>query len=499
MLSKGNLFIFLSSILLLPSIWNFFNKNCNYFTDYLFCSSSPTLFIKYLNFGFIFTIFISLSLIYYKIISRYRHSLAPRRHSRESGNLVWKHTAIIVFIFFLISPIGTTDIFYYRGVVKGDIAENINPYFGGFSKEINFLNLKFENLSPVMYSPLYLQINKSIYTLSPNNEFLSIYLYKFFALGVFMLCAIIIYKYFGREKTILFIFNPLFPFEFVTNAHLDIYMFLFLILSIIFTIKNKIYFSIISIFLASLIKFNALICLPLFILYYLSTCKNLKQLLGKIAEIFLGVLSGISITAMFYAPYWKGIDTLNGFREQSDWSFNTLIERFTFSPLNPTYHVYKEWNSKSFVIVWGVFVLIGVCLFAFHFFKNLYSAVKHKRIYEFINTNTLFFYSGLMFFLLPALMMRSFLPWYLTWSSLFFIFSEFKNKNKVLFLLTLILAIYYPTVYLIGHFNYFQNNNYYSSLVLIEAILNVFILRNILSYQKLLNTNFCPESKHKKL
>ncbi|MBP7859462.1 hypothetical protein KA001_00680 [Patescibacteria group bacterium] len=472
MFSKNKLFIFTSFILLIPTIWNLWNRNCDYFTDYLFCSSNPSDFIKYLNFFFLFFIFLGLSFLYYKIISS--------RHSSESGNLVWKNVLLIVFIFFLISPFGTTDIFYYRGVAQGEIEKQINPYFGGFSKDLEFLNLKFDNLSPVMYPPLFLQINKAIYSFSPTNEILSVYLYKFFSLIVFLFCVYLIKRYFDTQTAILFALNPLLLFEFVTNAHLDIYMILFFVLSIVFLKKQKIVFSVYFVFVATLIKFNAILVLPFYALYFLSISENFKNLLVNCLKISIGAISGLLTIVIFYIPYWKGFETLQGISKQADWSFNTLYERLVFTSLNPFLYLFEgKYNYSSFRDIWLILVFIGFTILALHIvinlpFRNLVSSVftcLRRQGFQ-LSADSLYFYSGFLLLLFPTLMMRSFLPWYLSWATIFFIFSHFKYKKVVLFLLSLILAIYYPTVYLIGHFNYFQGQViYYNSLIIVEWLL----------------------------
>ncbi len=465
MFSKNKLFIFTSFILLVPTVWNLWNKNCDYFTDYLFCTSVPIEFIKYLNFFFLFFIFLGLSFLYYKIISS--------RHSSESGNLVWKNVLLIVFIFFLISPFGTTDIFYYRGVAQGEIEKQINPYFGGFSKNLDFLNLKFDNLSPVMYPPLFLQINKAIYSLSPTNEFFSIYIYKFFASIVFLFCVYLIKRYFDTQTAILFALNPLLLFEFVTNAHLDIYMILFFVLSAIFLKKQKIVFSVYFVFVATLIKFNAVLILPFYALYFLSISKNFKNLFVNFLKISIGAVFGLLTIIIFYIPYWKGFETLQGISKQADWSFNTLYERLVFTKLNPFLYLFEgKYNYSSFRDIWLILVFIGFTILALHIvinlpFRNLVSSVFSFQL----SADSLYFYSGFLLLLFPTLMMRSFLPWYLSWATLFFMFSHFKYKKVVLFLLSLILTIYYPTVYLIGHFNYFQGSIYYNWLIGAELLL----------------------------
>src|SRR3989344_3654077 len=212
--------LYISAIfLLIPTISIFGSISakpfCNFYTDYLFCSYLPQDINKYYNFFYLLIFFFLSSFCYFKIIN-FKYFFAK------------KDIIFLALIFFLILPFGSTDIFYYRGLAKAEIEQNINPYKGGFYKQIEILDIIQGPLGETMYPPVWLQVNKQIYKIAPKNEIISIYIYKLFALISFLVSYFLIKKFSDQKNAIIFATNPLILFELLTNAHLDIYLILLL-------------------------------------------------------------------------------------------------------------------------------------------------------------------------------------------------------------------------------------------------------------------------------
>jgi len=381
-------------------------------------------------------------------------------------------------------PFGSTDIFYYRGVAKGEIEQSVNPYKGGFKKDILFINMPAKRplTTPVMYPPIWLQFNKVLYSISPTNEYLSIYVYKFFALVFALLSYLIIKKGINKTTANIFILNPIVLFEFATNAHLDSYLIFLTTASIVMFLKNKFVKSVLILFVANMIKFTAALPLAFYYIYDFLSHRKLKGRLRAIGTFEVTTTIGFLFVFLSYKPYWFGAKTLEGISKQADWPYNTLFERLVFTKLNPALYVFGgRYNAQSFRDMWLMLVLIGFSIICLHILKNL-NLSSMKDLFKLIKLkfsitkNSAIFYSGFLLFIFPTIMIRSFLPWYLMWGGVFFMFSKFKYKFEVLALQTLILAIYYPTVYLMGHFNVSTGHPIYSYLVSTEIILTTVTL-----------------------
>lgn len=443
-LEPKKLFIFTSVLMFIPTIWTIsYIKNstlCNFFNDYLNCVSNNLLLDRILNATYITLIGLLLSVSYYLIL-------------KNKTVFSIKEISVIIMLFLLTLPFGTTDIFYYRSVAHGE-TESINPFKGGFTKEIKIINFKdAPSDKPVMYPPLLLKISSFIYSIAPNNELISIYLYKLFAALAFIVTGFLILKFFGVDKFTSFITNPLLLFEFITNAHFDVYLILLIVLSIILIKSNQAIKSIYVLFLMALIKFNGILVAPIYASYLFL---NNKLKLKAFFQILIGTVLGILTFIILYKEYWFGIDTIKGIIDQSAWSYNSLFERLTYSKLNPYKHIMGGTIvGQSFRDNYIYLNVLGLSLLLIHFIKNLHINKKIKANFKLakITLNASIFYSGLVLLVFPTLCLRYFLPWYLSWSIIYFILSDFTFKNKLLITLNLIIPIYYGFISYMMHFN----------------------------------------------
>jgi len=348
---------------------------------------------------------------------------------------------------FLTVPFGSTDVFYYLGAARGEITSNINPYLGGFVKINPFHATLFFGSGPIMYPPLWLTINKVLWTISaPFGLLGQAYSYKLIFLICHFLTSWLIYKSTKRfDDFILYFFNPLLLFEFVTNAHYDALMLLFIALGIYLILKDKVILGLTSISSAILTKYTAVLFLPFLVMYLTIEAWKHKKLISQISNTLVaGVVSVMLLTISAY-PYWTktGVTMLKGITAQSDWFVNSFFATL-YVPLIWFYKVTTAQNipSVSAKYLWILLIVIGVTILV----KRLIPLITR------ISLTTLFELLTMVVIVFLIFFQRSFWPWYASWA---FLPAVFLAKNNKIFKLALIftfssLAFYIPFVFF-GH------------------------------------------------
>ena len=350
----------------------------------------------------------------------------------------------------LTAPFGSTDIFYYLGAARGEVISNINPYLGGFIKINPFHATLFAGNGPIMYPPLWLTINKVLWTLSaPLGLLGQAYFYKLIFLICHVLTSWLVYKSTKRfDSLILYFFNPLILFEFATNAHFDALMLLFIAFGIYLITNNKVIIGLTSISLAVLTKYTAVLFLPFLVVYLMfNAWKNKKLTRVSLKIIGAGLLS-MAITFVSFYPYWKitGKNMLTGIMTQNDWFVNSLFSTL-YVPLIWLYKVLMGQSipSISAKYLWILLILAGTTLVVARVRQYLQkiSRISPIPLFELLILSVIVF---LMFF------QRSFWPWYATWA---FLPAVFLTKTNKLFKSGLIftfssLAFYIPFAFF-GH------------------------------------------------
>ncbi len=177
--------------------------------------------------------------------------------------------------------------------------------------------LPVHGVSP--YGPLWTWIEVAAFWVagSVGGTFLLI---KAIVVGASLGTAALIWHVLGRVRpedqllgTLLYLWNPMIVIEFAAEGHNDALMILCLLASLALTVSGRPARAVTASFLGVLVKYLPLLFLPAQAVYLWRTEGNQARLALRLG---LGVLAGVALTTAFYAPFWAGIDTLEGVRLQ---------------------------------------------------------------------------------------------------------------------------------------------------------------------------------------
>ncbi|KKR51404.1 MAG: hypothetical protein UT84_C0001G0089 [Candidatus Curtissbacteria bacterium GW2011_GWA1_40_16] len=183
------------------------------------------------------------------------------------------NTLVLVFAY----PLLSYDIFNYIFDTKIIAYYHLNPYTHSaldFPSDtwIRFMRWT-HRYSP--YGPFWLTLSLFPYILGFGKFILTLFAFKIFIGTFHLLNTYIIYNILQRTKpsitligTATYSLNPLFLMEGVTNAHNDIVLATFLLMSVFFLVCRKTLHSFGSLVLGILVKYIPLLVLPWNILYF---------------------------------------------------------------------------------------------------------------------------------------------------------------------------------------------------------------------------------------
>ena len=324
------------------------------------------------------------------------------------------YSSLFFFVAALCLPNDSSDIYGYiaRGAQQFYFA--MNPYasvvseIDNWRENIFLTNMLWEN-NPAPYGPLFMILCKALVALSFGNFWVSLFLFKLinliaYAVLVFILCqghlAQQIHAHKLKRMLLILAFNPLFMMELAWNGHNDILMCLFISLAFYFLTQKKYGLSLFMISAAILIKFLAIVLMPLFIIVLIKMInfKSLRSLAGS----FLGLVFSLILLIGLVINY----DLLNldysRFNENLTLShkslFNSLLSFFKIlMGDNYTESFYYSSLKNTFLAAF----LIFACYLYFKFFKS----VNHCQ--------NIMKYSSILMFSLIMLASPKFHSWYL--------------------------------------------------------------------------------------
>ncbi len=232
--------------------------------------------------------------------------------SNKIGLTYLKYSSISnVIILIFAYPFLSSDIFNYIFDAKILVTYNLNPYT---HKALDFPSddwIRFmrwtHRYSP--YGPLWLIYSLVPFTFGFGKFILTLFSFKIF-IGVFHLInTYIIYqilKQLNPNKvhfgTAFYALNPLFLIEGVVNAHNDIILATFLLLSIYFIVNKSKLLSIITLVLGFFIKYVPILNLPWLVYFFSKKDNNYNRLL--ILNIMtLGIFTYIISTLRIEIPF----------------------------------------------------------------------------------------------------------------------------------------------------------------------------------------------------
>ena len=391
--------------------------------------------------------------------------------------------AIVSVIFGVAIPYMTSDIFYYLGIGWLDSNYGENPYYSTVYDNMQVVqddeilnSTGYWSKATCVYGPMWQLISKCLSIFSFGSVTLGIYVYKLLAIIVHLLNCVIIYSICKKKKfVLLYGLNPMILFHMITNVHNDIYVILFLLLTIYF-IKNKknIWKALTMLAISVTIKYFTLLFFPFLVLYYVQDKKIYEKFLYGIMY-FIYLLLIISIPYLFYV---RDLSILKAMLVQGDkYSQSIWCLILTQSRLNGWEINIEKWKNAGYVI----FIAIYFCILV----KNLFSKkIKWKDMMQDYNVVILMF-----IFLVPA----TFQVWYLIWLMPAIMWL---NRKDIEFYNNLILISTIP----LGIFIYRQSDGYIygmwqSTMIIIMGITISFVKNRIDIYRRNKRLKFIENKK----
>ncbi len=211
----------------------------------------------------IYILFTSLFFIFYFLFLKYVKE--KKLSIKKLKMIIGMISAIVVLSY---PAILSYDIFNYFSTSKVLYFYKENPYlimpieFTGDS----FLLFTRAANKIALYGPSWIALTSLPFLAGFDNFFLIILNFKLLALVFYLMTIFLIFKITKNLFSVsLFALNPLIILETLTSGHNDIVMMFLSVLSFFFLMNKKIFFGAVALFLAILIKYSALLLLPVFI------------------------------------------------------------------------------------------------------------------------------------------------------------------------------------------------------------------------------------------
>lgn len=466
-MKKNNVLLYLmivvSIILCIPSILYLVNNKTvdgfdAYYTYTLAKSNNVT--IGMLNGIIVIGLLLVFSIIYLLIIKNEKQIF-------KNNKQIIIFIFIISVIFMMILPFLSSDIYYYIGDSWLASKYGENPYYTtvkdlqdkGINDEI-LNNTGYWKNTVSVYGPLYNMIATCLSSISWGNITVALFIFKIASLLVHVLNSYLMYKITKSNKyMLLYGLNPLVLIELLSNVHNDIYLILFILLSLYFLIRKKnICFTVIFLALSIAIKYSTVLIVP-FILIYCFKDKNISK------RILYCLITGISIMVlviMFYLPYYRDISIFTNMLVQGE-RYSQSIMALLFVKLNQNY-LFKMINTFKLPI------------FALIYIITLLQVLVKRNI----NLKYIIKKYNIIMIIFIFVVLTNFQKWYVLWLLPTIIW---QNKNMRKFILALTITAIIPL------FKYFEIENdtfihgiYYSlNIILFSTII---VLINIINTKR---------------
>lgn len=360
-------------------------------------------------------IFVLFCILYIIIIKNYKKIFKDNKE-------LLKYIIIISILFTLILPITSTDVFYYISTGWSEANYGINPYYTSVYdlKQNNNIDDELLNIIPkvwenqkIVYGPIWPLICKILSLFSFGNVIYALVIFKIFNLSIHLLNYILIEKITNNKKVlgIIYALNPLILYQGLSAVHNDIFLIFFILLAIYFAIKKKnIILSVISLAIATAIKYVAILIVPFLVIYYFRKEKVLKRILNAIwlAIIFLVTLCGI------YLIYTRDFQVLQGiFDQQNKYSNSLLLIIFL---------IVRNTNKMNIILNF----VIGS--FLIYYLVNVFIVLFKRKVTLFKTIN----YSYITILIFVFFTLTNFQVWYIIWLIPFILFQNSKRIKSII-------------------------------------------------------------------
>ena len=398
-------------------------------------------------------LFLLFSILYLLIIKKEKEIF-------KSEKQVMIFIIIISLIFMMILPYLSSDIFYYIGDSWLCSKYHENPYYTtvkdlqdrGINDEILNNTGGWKNTVTV-YGTLYNMISIGLTCISFGNVTLALFIFKIVSLCIHIFNCFIMKKLTKSKKyMLLYGLNPLILIELLSNVHNDIYLILFLLLSLYYLIRKKnIPLTVLFLAFSVAIKFNTILTVPFIFIY----CFRKENLIKRIIYCILCGIATLTIILLLYMPFYRDLSIFTNMLAQGERYSQSILAclKVKFNRNNIFNYIDK---SKLLVFAIGyIFTLI----------KMLFTRkISFKYIIRKYNILMLIFI---------FLCLVNFQKWYVLWV---FPTIMWQSKHMRYYIINLTLTGIMPSFnYFRTQTDYFKEGMYYSSIVIILSLLLVLI------------------------
>ena len=346
--------------------------------------------------------------------------LKNRKEIFENNKKIFLFILIISIIFVIVIPFTCSDVFYYLGIGRIDSKYNQNPYYTTIKEFVeNNSNSKYLeedtvllqgyindwSNSTVVYGPIWTIICKIVAFLSCGNIDIGLLIFKLINVFVHLLNCYLIYKISNKKIfTLIYGINPFILMEGIACVHNDIFMVLFILLSLYLLLKKKnIVLAIIALAIATSIKYFTIILLPFIIIYYFRKERTSKRFLKCIEY---GLIFFITI-GVCYLLYIRDFQVFSGlFIQQEKYAksiYIIVLEYFNNNSSNAP--ILNKMLLASFAII--------------YFFTCIVELYKKEIKFRNETRKIILFILAFIF-----LLITNFQPWYIMWMFPFLIWQK---------------------------------------------------------------------------
>lgn len=424
--------ILISIIMCIPSIiYLIDNKTVDGFDAYYTFTlvKSNNMIVRCISGIVVIGLLLIFALLYFKIIKKQDKIF---KNMRE----IWIFIITISFIFTLILPFLSSDVYYYIGDAWLDAKYGENPYYTtvGQLQEAGINDEMLDNTGPwknttSVYGPLWSLIAKLFVSLSFGNVTIALFIFKIASFFIHILSCYFMYKLTKSKKyLLLYAINPLVLIEFLSNVHNDIYLVFFIIVALYFLIRKKnIYLTMIFLALSVAIKYSTALLVPFVLIY----CFRDKTIGKRILYCLISGLSIIALVAMFYLPYFKDYTIFINMLALSDRYSQSIMLLLMLNLDSSIYSVVDKLRLPIFVIIYMISLIVLL-------FKKKIKMKDLMKSYNYIMLIVIF------------LVLTLFQKWYFLWLLPTIMWQSKKMKKFI---------IYLTITALIPSINYFLAEN----------------------------------------
>lgn len=306
----------------------------------------------------------------------------------------------------------------------------------------------------VVYGPIAQIIFKICTLISFKNINLCLLIFKLINLFIHIANCYLIFKITNKKKfSVIYGLNPFVLFEFIGMVHNDIIVVFFILLALYFLLKKKkIILSILSLAIATGIKYFTILLLPVIVLYYIRKEENLKL---KIFNCIFYVAIFLVALGIEYLPYFRNVDIILAMMAQT-----SKYSRSIYSVLTTYFQ-----GSLSIIqnTISLLFIAYAIYYCIYFLLKKNNNIMKMLRKYN-------------VLIVLFLLILTTFQPWYLVWLFPTMMWQKSRTIKNIIGI-SLISEIA-NSVYM------FASEWYIYDIIFINGIISMFVIWNLINMRK---------------